>query len=105
MAWQAVSDLFLDRAGWQVWQARYLQRVAPADPAELGRTMLRTNPKYVLRNHLAETAIRRAREGDYSEVERLARILRTPFDEQPEHEACAGFPPDWASQLEISCSS
>lgn len=105
LAWQAVSDLFLDRAGWQVWQARYLQRVAPADPAKLGRAMLRTNPKYVLRNHLAETAIRRAREGDYSEVERMARLLRSPFDEQPEHEACAGFPPDWASQLEISCSS
>ncbi len=105
LAWQAVSDLFLDRTGWQVWQARYLQRVAAADPAELGRAMLRTNPKYVLRNHLAETAIRRAREGDYSEVERLARLLRSPFEEQPVHEACAGFPPDWASQLEISCSS
>ena len=63
------------------------------------------NPKYVLRNHLAENAIRLAKEKDFSEVERLARVLRHPFDEQPEFEAYAGLPPDWASDLEVSCSS
>ncbi|MFM8864301.1 MAG: protein adenylyltransferase SelO [Limnohabitans sp.] len=105
LAWQAVADLFLDEAGWQAWRARYLGRVAGADPAALGQAMLATNPKYVLRNHLAETAIRQAREGDYSEVERLALLLRMPFDEHPESDACAGFPPEWAGQLEISCSS
>ena len=67
--------------------------------------MLRTNPKFVLRNHLAETAIRQAREGDYSEIDLLMQLLQTPFDEHPGLEAYAGFPPDWASQLEISCSS
>ncbi len=104
-AWRAVGELFLDRAAWRTWQARYLGRVAEADPAELGQAMLRTNPKYVLRNHLAETAIRQARQGDYSEVQRLERLLRSPFDEQPDAQAYAGFPPDWATQLEISCSS
>jgi uncharacterized protein YdiU (UPF0061 family) len=64
-----------------------------------------TNPKFVLRNHLAEQAIRRANEGDISEVARLASVLQRPFDEQPEHEADAGFPPDWAQQLSVSCSS
>jgi uncharacterized protein YdiU (UPF0061 family) len=38
-------------------------------------------------------------------VERLAAVLRRPFDEQPENEAYARLPPDWASSLEVSCSS
>ncbi len=104
-AWQAVQDLFVDRAQWQAWHSRYQARVGQADPGELGQTMLRTNPKYVLRNHLAENAIVQARAGDYRELQQLAYLLQKPFDEQPEFEAYAGFPPEWASQLEISCSS
>jgi serine/tyrosine/threonine adenylyltransferase len=67
--------------------------------------MLRTNPKYVLRNHLAELAIRQAKLKDFSEVETLLALVRAPFDEHPRHEDKAGFPPDWASHIEISCSS
>jgi uncharacterized protein YdiU (UPF0061 family) len=63
------------------------------------------NPKFVLRNHLAQAAIERAQQGDFGEVERLLRVLERPFDEQPEHEADAGFPPAWAQQIEVSCSS
>jgi len=60
----------------------------------------------VLRNHLGELAIRQAREGDYTGVQRLLSVLHAPFDEHPAHEAeFAGFPPDWASTIEISCSS
>ena len=58
-----------------------------------------------LRNHLAEQAIRRALEKDFSEVERLHRLLQTPYDEHPGCEADADFPPAWASSIEISCSS
>ena len=103
--WQAVTDLLLDRPRLLAWLQRYRERVGHEAPHPLGAQMLRTNPKYVLRNHLAETAIRRAREGDYSEIDRLLQLLQTPFDEHPGLEAHAGFPPDWASQLEISCSS
>ena len=39
------------------------------------------------------------------QAEHLARVLRAPFDEQPEFEGYAGLPPDWASDLEVSCSS
>ena len=63
------------------------------------------NPKYILRNHLAEGAIVAARGGDFGEVARLAAVLRRPFDDQPEHDADADLPPDWASGLEVSCSS
>ena len=104
-AWQSVDDLFLDRARWQAWRQRYRERVGAADPLALGQAMLHTNPKFVLRNHLAEVAIRQAREGDFSEINRLLDLLHSPFDEHPGMQAYAGFPPDWAGQLEISCSS
>jgi uncharacterized protein YdiU (UPF0061 family) len=103
----AVRDLFLDREGFDAWAARYRQRLRSEHSVDAERAlrMNRVNPKYVLRNHLAETAIMRAREGDFSEVQRLLQVLQRPFDEQPAHEADAGFPPDWASHLEVSCSS
>jgi uncharacterized protein YdiU (UPF0061 family) len=67
--------------------------------------MLKTNPKYVLRNHLGELAIRQAKLGDFSLVSTLLGLIHSPFEEHPESEALAGFPPDWASHIEISCSS
>jgi uncharacterized protein YdiU (UPF0061 family) len=102
-----LRDLFIDRAAFDAWAARYAQRLRAEGSidAERRARMNRTNPKFVLRNHLAEQAIRRASEGDFSEVAHLAAVLRHPFDEQPEHEADAGFPPDWAQTLSVSCSS
>ncbi|MBI5722004.1 MAG: YdiU family protein [Burkholderiales bacterium] len=104
---ESVRDLFIDRAAFDAWAARYGERLRAEGRADAERAaaMQRVNPKFVLRNHLAETAIRRAREGDFSEVQRLHTLLEHPFDEQPGNEADAGFPPDWAAQLEVSCSS
>lgn len=104
-AWQSMDDLFIDRARWQAWLARYTERTDPARWPVMGQHMLRTNPKFVLRNHLAETAIRQAQAGDFSEIETLHMLLKSPFDEHPGFEAYANLPPDWAAQLEISCSS
>ena len=73
--------------------------------AQRALAMNRVNPKFILRNHLAEVAIRQAREGDYGEVGRLLKVLQRPYDEQPEHSAYADFPPVWANQIEVSCSS
>jgi uncharacterized protein YdiU (UPF0061 family) len=67
--------------------------------------MLAANPKYVLRNHLGELAIRAARQKDFSVVAALLNVLQSPFDEHPQSETFAGFPPDWAAGIEISCSS
>ncbi|MBM5589885.1 YdiU family protein [Burkholderia pseudomallei] len=102
-----VRDLFIDRDAFDRWANLYRARLSEEarDDASRAAAMNRVNPKYVLRNHLAETAIRRAKEKDFSEVERLAAVLRRPFDEQPEHDAYAALPPDWASTLEVSCSS
>jgi protein adenylyltransferase len=100
-------DLFIDRAKFDAWAQRYAQRLRSEHSIDAERRlhMNAVNPKFVLRNHLAEQAIRRAQEGDFSETARLLAILQRPFDEQPEHEAYAGFPPDWAQQLQVSCSS
>jgi uncharacterized protein YdiU (UPF0061 family) len=59
----------------------------------------------VLRNHLGELAIRDAKLKDYRGVEDLLAIVQSPYDEHAGHEDKAGFPPDWATQIEISCSS
>ncbi|MFM2058227.1 MAG: hypothetical protein RLY71_2612 [Pseudomonadota bacterium] len=102
-----LRDLFIDRPGFDAWATRYAARLQAenSQDAERRMRMSRVNPKYILRNHLAEQAIRQAERGDHDEVKRLARVLAQPFDEQPEHDALAALPPDWAQTLEISCSS
>jgi len=100
-----VRDLFLDRPSLDQWLQVYDERIGQQDRASTGRAMLQTNPKFVLRNHLGELAIRAAKQKDFSELGQLQRVLENPFDEHPDHEAYAGFPPDWASGIEISCSS
>jgi uncharacterized protein YdiU (UPF0061 family) len=104
---EPLRDLFIDREGFDAWAQTYAARLH-AEGSDNGRrasAMRAVNPKYVLRNHLAEVAIRQAQGGDFAEIERLSQLLRRPFDEQPEHDAYAGFAPDWAQHLEVSCSS
>jgi uncharacterized protein YdiU (UPF0061 family) len=101
----ALRDLFIEREAIDAWALRYAARLRTesSDDAQRADAMRRVNPKYVLRNHLAEGAIRKAQAGDSSEVRRLHELLRQPYDEQPGNEADAGFPPDWAQHLEVSC--
>jgi len=100
-------DLFVDRPAFEAWLVRYRQRLALDGRSDTERAvaMNRVNPVYVLRNHLAEVAIRRARQGDYDEVARLLKVLQRPYDEQPGMDAYAALPPDWASSLQLCCSS
>lgn len=102
-----LRDMFIDREGFDAWASRYRARLLAQDLPDVQRAlrMNRTNPKYVLRNHLADVAIRQAQAGDFDELHRLQAVLERPFDEQPEHAAYADFPPDWAQTIEVSCSS
>jgi serine/tyrosine/threonine adenylyltransferase len=100
---EPVRDLFLQREAFDAWLAGYARRLG--DRGAAAKLMLRTNPKYVLRNHLGELAIRQAKLKDYSAVEDLLALVQAPFEEHPGHDDKAGFPPDWASHIEISCSS
>jgi len=104
----AVRDLFIDREAFDAWASDYadrLRREASVD-AERRERMDRVNPNVVLRNHLAEIAIREAQAGDFSEIARLLKVLQRPYDllDAPAAQYAA-FPPDWAQTIEVSCSS
>ena len=76
-----------------------------AQTTQRQQNMNAVNPKYVLRNYMAQAAIDAAKQGDYSEVNLLLEVLQSPFEEHPQAEQYAGLPPDWADQLSVSCSS
>jgi uncharacterized protein YdiU (UPF0061 family) len=102
---EPVRDLFLDRAGFDAWLLSFSERHAQSERKDAADLMLKSNPKYVLRNHLGQQAIEAAARKDFSGVATLLTLLETPFEEHPGADAYAGFPPDWASTIEISCSS
>jgi uncharacterized protein YdiU (UPF0061 family) len=103
----ALRDMFIEREAFDAWALQYRQRLARENSVDSERKldMDRANPKYILRNYLAQVAIDKAVQKDFSEIGKLLAILERPFDEQPENEAYAALPPDWASHLEVSCSS
>jgi len=100
-------DLYTDRSAAQAWLARYATRLATDGRAadEVARGMDAVNPLYVLRNHLAELAIRAAQQGDAAEIDRLLALLRDPYTERLDAQHYAAQPPDWAHTLSVSCSS
>ena len=108
---EPLRDLFIDTAAFDAWALRYGARLRAEGSVDAQRAlrMQAVNPWIVLRNHLAEEAIRASQAGDHSEVARLLKALQQPFDEDAaraaEHARYAGFPPDWAQHLEVSCSS
>ncbi len=93
------------------WLARWHARVSrePADPGERRVRMHAVNPKYVLRNYIAQQAIDAAESGDLSVVHQVLEVMRRPYDEQPDYAAFAGKRPEWARHKAgcsmLSCSS
>jgi uncharacterized protein YdiU (UPF0061 family) len=93
------------------WLQRWWRRLRDeqAAPPDIARAMDASNPKFVLRNWLAQEAIDAAQGGDLSKVDRLLEVMQRPFDEQPEHEDLAQKRPDWARDKPgcsaLSCSS
>jgi uncharacterized protein YdiU (UPF0061 family) len=88
------------------WQRTRLETIAPEQIAALLRA---TNPRFVLRNWLSQTAIEAAEKGDASVLQRLFDVMQRPFDEQPEHDDLAAKRPEWARHKPgcsaLSCSS
>ncbi len=90
------------------WLERYFKRIKAdnIDDKMRKESMDSVNPKYVLRTYIAENAIRDAVEKqDYSEIEKVRKILMNPFDEQSEHEQYSLRPPEGAEVTALSCSS
>ncbi|MBX3133714.1 MAG: YdiU family protein [Gemmatimonadaceae bacterium] len=114
----ALGDLFYDAtkrdaaapalAAWlREWHAA---RSAPGNAsAEVRAAMERVNPRFILRNYLAQQAIDRATAGDATMVHELLETMRRPYDAQPGREAFAAKRPDWARNRAgcsmLSCSS
>ncbi len=93
------------------WLQQWAQRVnagAEPDAARIAR-MNATNPKYIVRNWLAQRAIDDATAGDTGMIERLLKMMQRPYDEQPEFDDLAGRRPEWARNKPgcsaLSCSS
>lgn len=103
-----LRDLFLDRAAFDAWAARYRARLRAEGGHDVERKerMNRANPKYVLRNYLAHTAIIQATEKkDFTEIARLLELLQDPYTERPDMEPYAAPPPEWGKHISVSCSS
>lgn len=94
-----------------VWLNQYADRVSKENYSDNNRQniMNAVNPKYVLRNYLAQQAIENAEKGDYRELHLLQKILKNPYDEQPKFESYAQKRPKWAKTKAgcsmLSCSS
>ena len=100
-----------EAATFAAWLAQLASRWAddPLGKDERRERMRLANPRYVLRNYLAQQAIDRAHEGDLAGVHELLDIMRRPYDDQPGRDAYAARRPDWARQKAgcsmLSCSS
>lgn len=106
------EDLFAQyQADFAAWLLRYVQRVEHEDQFDAPRIsrMHQLNPRYVMRNYLAQQAIDSATAGDASKIIELLEVMRQPYTVQPGREAYSAIRPDWARQKAgcsmLSCSS
>lgn len=90
---------------WYFWLNEYIERIKQGklSDSERKEKMDATNPKYVLRNYMAQIAIDAADKEDYSIINELYTLLQKPYDEQPKNEKWFAKRPDWARE-KIGCS-
>ena len=98
--------LFKDEEG-KSWLEKYQKRLnrEKINTTKRKKIMNQNNPKFILRNYLAQKVIEEAEKGNYVELKKLIEILKKPFDENRDYEDYANEPPEWGRKLEISCSS
>ncbi len=96
---------------WNSWMMHYAERLQKEEHTSKERKehMNLVNPKYVLRNYMAQLAIDAANKGDYKLIDDLFQLLKEPYAEQPENEQWFVKRPGWARHKAgcsmLSCSS
>lgn len=99
-------SLFHDFRGAAAWLARYRRRLTGIDVTAFEQKQRGVNPKYVLRNWVAEAAIRAAEDhNDMTVLDQIYQILKSPFEEHPEFSQYAAPAPAHLQGLSVSCSS
>ena len=90
---------------WKGWFESYDKRLQQEELTDQERQtkMNAVNPKYVLRNYMAQMAIDEANKGDFRLIEQLFELLKRPYDEQPEHQKWFAKRPEWARH-KVGCS-
>lgn len=108
---ELIADVATDWPGHEemalAWLQRYQARslVEALPEAQRQVRMQAVNPCYILRNYLAEIAIKAAEKDDFTPLKTLLDVVRNPFISRPEWAAYAGEAPAWGRCLDISCSS
>jgi len=93
------------RKKWNTWFETYAKRLQLESISLDERTekMNQVNPKYVLRNYMAQLAIEAADKGDYTLINELFNLLKKPYEEQVEHQKWFAKRPEWARH-KVGCS-
>ena len=88
---------------WETFLQNYIYRIAEENETERQTKMALANPKYVLRNYMAQLAIDAADEGDFSLISEIHEVLKKPYEEQPEAQRWFAKRPEWA-RVKVGCS-
>jgi len=93
------------RKKWTTWFETYAKRLELESISfeERAAKMNQVNPKYVLRNYMAQLAIEAADKGDNTLINELFNLLKKPYEEQSEHQKWFAKRPDWARH-KVGCS-
>ena len=105
--YESIKDDCIDRRQFEDFFTQYENIRENQDTDELDTEMLKANPLYILRNHMAQKAIEKAERGDFSEVDRLFKLLSQPFTKLPDLERTEDLAPlsSDVPEVMVSCSS
>ena len=102
------AAMFADEDAFTLWLQDYDQALQSQKLSHRERKikMNGINPKYILRNYIAQTIIEKAdQEKDFGFLDQWLKVLQSPYDEHLDMESYAGCPPSWAEEISVSCSS
>ena len=99
--------MFIDTKSFEKWAEKYQARLAKenSDDSERREQMLKVNPKFTLRNHIAQYVIEEAQKGNYAEIDEFLEVLQNPFEEHEKMERFNTEPPPENKRVAVSCSS